>query len=362
MRLDPSLYINRELSWLEFNARVLHEAFDPRNRLLERLKFLAIFSSNLDEFYMVRVAGLRRQIVAHMEHHAPDGMTPAEQLKAIADRVAKLRAERHRCLYDVLLPELARHEIKIVGMADLTSEERQNAHRFFEEKIRPILTPLALDTDHPFPYISNLSLSVALQIFDPASETSRFARFKVPRNLPRWVSFGRRNYFVPLEQVIGANIDELFPHLEIRGYSTFRVIRYSDFDVFHSGDDDDLLTTIEEQIFQRRFAEMIRVDVETGMPNELRALLLEELRENQPPEIPELTEADLVEAGPLLDLGDLMDIATLDIPDLRDPPFTPVTPAELQDGSRPIFDVIRERDILLHHPFDSFETSVERFA
>ncbi|MFL5505133.1 MAG: RNA degradosome polyphosphate kinase, partial [Gemmatimonadaceae bacterium] len=287
MDLDPSLYINRELSWLEFNARVLHEAFDPRNRLLERLKFLAIFSGNMDEFYMVRVAGLRRQVVAHMEHRAADGMSPAEQLEAIATRVATLRKDEHRCLYDVLLPELATQGIKLIGMDDLTDAERENADRFFREQISPILTPLALDTDHPFPYISNLSLSVALQIFDPASATSRFARFKVPRRLPRWVSFGRPNHFVPLEQVIRAYIDRLFPHLEIRGYSTFRVIRYSDFDVFRAGDDDDLLTTIEEQIFQRRFAEMIRVDVESGMPPELRALLLDELRDSQPPEMPE---------------------------------------------------------------------------
>ncbi|MFL5568142.1 MAG: polyphosphate kinase 1 [Gemmatimonadaceae bacterium] len=361
MERDPGLYINRELSWLEFNARVLHEAFDPRNRLLERLKFLSIFSSNLDEFYMVRVAGLRRQLVARMEHRGPDGMSPAEQLEAIATRVASLRRDEHRCLYDVLLPELATQGIKLIAMQDLTAAETDNADRFFREQISPILTPLALDTDHPFPYISNLSLCVALQIFDPASEASRFARFKVPRRLPRWVSFGRANHFVPLEQVIRAYIDRLFPHLEIRGYSTFRVIRYSDFDVFRAGDDDDLLTTIEEQIFQRRFAEIIRVDVEDGMPPELRALLLEELRDSQPPEMPELTDSDLVEAGPLLDLGDLIDIATLDIPELRDPPFTPVTPAELQDASRPIFDAIRERDILVHHPFDSFETTVERF-
>jgi len=359
--IDPSLYINRELSWLEFNARVLHEAFDPRNRLLERLKFLAIFSTNLDEFYMVRVAGLRRQIASGVQHVPPDGMTPAQQLAAIIERVADLVEQQRKCLYDVLLPELGEHGIKIVRIEELTPAEWLVVDQFFESQVFPVLTPLAVDPGHPFPYISNLSLSLAVQVFDPATGATRFARVKVPKVLPRWIPFGRPNQFVPLERVIGANLGALFPGMEIRSFSTFRVTRYSDLELAHSDEDEDLLTIIEEQVFQRRFAEVVRVEVQRGTPTELRELLLGELLEDQPPEMPALTEADLIETGPLLDLGDLMWLATMEIPELRDPPFVPATPPELRDTSRSIFDAIRERDILLHHPFDSFPASVEHF-
>jgi polyphosphate kinase len=359
--IDPSLYINRELSWLEFNARVLHEAFDPRNRLLERLKFLAIFSTNLDEFYMVRVAGLRRQIAAGVQHVPPDGMTPSQQLAAIIERVADLVEQQRKCLYDVLLPELGQHGIRIVRIEELTPEEWHVVDQFFESQVFPVLTPLAVDPGHPFPYISNLSLSLAVQIYDPATGASRFARVKVPKVLPRWIPFGRPNQFVPLERVIGANLGALFPGMEIRGFSSFRVTRYSDLELAHSDEDEDLLTIIEEQVFQRRFAEVVRVEVQKGTPPDLRELLLGELLEDQPPEMPALTEADLVETGPLLDLSDLMWLATMEIPELRDPPFVPAAPPELKDTSRSIFDAIRDRDILLHHPFDSFPASVEHF-
>jgi polyphosphate kinase len=361
MPLDPSLYINRELSWLEFNARVLHEAFDARNRLLERLKFLAIFTTNLDEFYMVRVAGLRRQIAAGVQHVPADGMPPAEQLAAITELVAQQVAQQQKCLYEMLLPELEQHGIKLVWMEDLTPAEWLVVDQFFESQVFPVLTPLAVDPGHPFPYISNLSLSLAVQIYDPATGATRFARVKVPKSLPRWIPFGRPNQFVPLERLIGANLGALFPGMEIRGYNTFRVTRYSDLELAHQDEDDDLLTIIEEQVFQRRFAEVVRVEVQRGTPPELRELLLAELLEDQPPEMPALTESDLVETGPLLDLGDLMWLATMDIPELRDPPFVPVTPPELRDSNRSIFDAIREKDILLHHPFDSFTASVEHF-
>jgi polyphosphate kinase len=361
MTLDPSLYINRELSWLEFNSRVLHEAFDARNRLLERLKFLAIFTTNLDEFYMVRVAGLRRQIAAGVQHVPADGMTPAEQLAAITQLVAEQVAQQQKCLYEMLLPELEQHGIKLVWMEDLTPAEWLVVDQFFESQVFPVLTPLAVDPGHPFPYISNLSLSLAVQIYDPATGATRFARVKVPKSLPRWIPFGRPNQFVPLERLIGANLGALFPGMEIRGYNTFRVTRYSDLELAHQDEDDDLLTIIEEQVFQRRFAEVVRVEVQRGTPPELRELLLAELLEDQPPEMPALSEADLVETGPLLDLGDLMWLATMDIPELRDPPFVPFTPPELRDSNRSIFDAVREKDILLHHPFDSFTASVEHF-
>ena len=361
MALDRSLYINRELSWLAFNARVLHEAFDARNRLLERVKFLSIFSTNLDEFYMVRVAGLRRQIAAGVQHIPADGLTPSQQLDAVTERVADLMEQQRKCLYEVLLPELAEHGIKIVGMSELDQTELHRIDQFFESQVFPVLTPLAVDPGHPFPYISNLSLSIAVQIKDPATGIVRLARVKVPKSLPRWVPFGKENHFVPLEQVIGAHLDALFPGMEIGGFSTFRVTRYSDLDLAGADEDDDLLTMIEEQVFQRRFAEVVRVEVDRGIPRELRDLILAEVLEDQPPEMPTLTESDLVETGPLLDLGDLMWLATLNIPELRDPPFIPATPPELRDPSRSIFDAIRETDILVHHPFDSFSASVEHF-
>ena len=359
---DSSLFINRELSWLEFNARVLHEAFDSRNKLLERLKFLAIFYTNLDEFFQVRVAGLRRQIAAGVQHLPPDGIPPQQLLTMIRERVNELMEQQRKCLYELLLPELARNGIKIVKMNDLTQTEWQAIDRFFEKEVFPVLTPLAVDPGHPFPYISNLSLSLAVQIFDPVSgEQRRFARLKVPKSLPRWVPIGRPNHFVALEDVIGANLGALFPGMEIRGYSAFRVTRYSDLEIAHADDDDDLITIIEEQIFERRFAEVVRIEVETNTPSELRELLLEELQQDQPAEMLALSEADVVETGPLLDLGDLMLLAQLDVPALHDPPFVPATPPELRDPTRSIFDAIKERDILVHHPYDSFPATVEHF-
>ena len=361
MALDPSLYINRELSWLAFNARVLHEAFDARNRLLERVKFLSIFSTNLDEFYMVRVAGLRRQIAAGVQQVPPDGLTPAQQLDAITERVADLMEQQRKCLYEVLLPELKEHGIEIASMSDLDQTEVERINAFFENQVFPVLTPLAVDPGHPFPYISNLSISIAVQVYDPATGAARLARIKVPKSLPRWVPFGKDSHFVPLEQVIGAHLDALFPGMEIRGFSTFRVTRYSDLELSGLDEDDDLLEMIEEQVFQRRFAEVVRVEIDKNCPRELRDLILAEVLEDQPPEMPTLTESDLVETGPLLDLSDLMWLATMNIPELRDPPFIPATPPELRDPSRSVFDAIRETDILLHHPFDSFSTSIEHF-
>lgn len=357
----PDLFINRELSWLEFNARVLHEAFDERNPLLERLKFLSICSTNLDEFYMVRVAGLRRQIATGVHSLPPDGMSPIEQLNAIRTRVNELQNDQRRCLYDVLLPQLAEKGVRLVQIEDLTAIEWQTVDTFFESQVFPVLTPLAIDPSHPFPYISNLSLSLAVLVYDPVTGTERFARVKVPKSLPRWIPFGRPNQFLPLEQLIGANLGALFPGMEVRGHYAFRVIRYSDLELAHSEDQDDLLAVIEEQVFQRRFAEVVRVEVEHGIPQDLCDLLLQELREDQPPEMPPLTESDVVEAGSILELGDLMALASLEIPELRDPPLLPVAPPELRDSSRSLFDIIREKDILVHHPFDSFVSSVENF-
>jgi polyphosphate kinase len=222
---DASLFINRELSWLEFNARVLHEAFDDRNPLLERLKFLSIFSTNLDEFYMVRVAGLRRQVAAGVLQTPPDGLTSQEQLAAIHDRIGPLLRRARQCLHDLLLPSLAEHGIKLVGPEDLDPAERETVKLFFESQVFPVLTPLSVDPGHPFPYISNLSLSLAVELYDTERGIERFARVKVPKSIPRWVGFGRDRQFIPLEKVIGANLEALFPGVEIRGYHAFRVTR-----------------------------------------------------------------------------------------------------------------------------------------
>jgi polyphosphate kinase len=356
----PSHFLNRELSWLEFNARVLHEAFDERNRLLERLKFLSIFSTNLDEFYMVRIAGLRRQVAAGVVMPSPDGLTPSEQLTAVNKVVGEQLANARNCLHNELLPALAEHDIRLVTMADLSPAEWLAVDEFFESQVFPVLTPLAVDPGHPFPYISNLSVSLAVEIRDPVRRTDHFARVKVPKSLPRWVPFGRPNHFVPLEEVIGANLGALFPGMEILGWYAFRVTRYSDLEVRKVDDAEDLLEMIEQQVFERRFSEVVRLEVQPTMPMHLRTLLLNELREDTTPNLPPLTEADVQEPGPILDLGDLMSLASLEFPELRDVPFTPLVPPEMRDGHS-VFDEIRERDILVHHPFESFSASVEHF-
>ncbi|MEX2325612.1 MAG: RNA degradosome polyphosphate kinase, partial [Gemmatimonadaceae bacterium] len=274
-------YFNRELSWLDFNARVLHEAFDERNPLLDRLKFIAIFSTNLDEFYMVRIAGLRRQLAAGVEQPSAEGVATRALLDAINRRIAELMARQRTCLHDLLLPALAEHGIRLVTMNDLQPAEWQVVDEFFESQVFPVLTPLAFDPGHPFPYISNLSLSLAVQVFDPQRGSEHFARVKVPKSLPRWVPFGRPHHFVPLEQVIGANLGALFPGMEIRGWHAFRVTRYSDLELAASDDTSDLLAMMEEQVFQRRFAEVVRVELQDGTPPALRALLREELAEQQ---------------------------------------------------------------------------------
>jgi polyphosphate kinase len=360
--IDPSLYINRELSWLEFNARVLNEGFDPRNALLERLKFLSIFSTNLDEFYMVRVAGLRRQIAAGMQAPGPDGMSAAEQIEAIKTRVAVLIDGQQKCLHEELLPGLAKHGIELVRMDQLSADEYQHIDAFFESQVFPVLTPLAVDPSHPFPYISNLSLSLAVQLRHPETGSEEFARVKVPKSLPRWVPTGTDHRFVPLEQLIAGNLSALFPGMEIAGSNTFRVTRYSDLELTHLEEPEDLMALIEEQVFRRRFAEVVRVEIESGTPAELQKLLLDELREDQDDDIPSLPDIDLVESGSLLALGDLMSLASIDVPAVRDPAFMPAVPRELRDTSRSIFDVIKENDILLHHPYDSFSASVEHFV
>src|SRR5688572_1404468 len=239
--MNDGQYFNRELSWLEFNARVLHEALDHRTPLLERLKFLAIFSTNLDEFFMVRVAGLRRQVAAGVTLTPPDGLTPQEQLDAIDRRVQGLLEQQRRVLVEELLPAMAEKGIRLLTMSDLAPSEWRAIDEFFESQVFPVLTPLAVDPGHPFPYISNLSLSLAVEIRDPVTGAEHFARVKVPKSLPRWVPVGRANHFVPLEQVIGANLGALFPGMEVTGWHAFRITRYSDLELARVDEADDLL-------------------------------------------------------------------------------------------------------------------------
>mgnify|MGYP001565776916 FL=1 len=354
----PRLF-NRELSWLAFNARVLHEAADARTPLLERLKFLAIFGSNIDEFYMVRVAGIRRQLAAGVTRTGPDGIGPAELLDRIDAQVRELLVMQERILQDEVLPALSTHGVRLLRMDELDASERSAVDAFFDAQVFPVLTPLAVDPGHPFPYISGLSLSLAVDLREPEDGTVHFARVKVPKSLPRWVPV-RPLQYLPLEDLIGAHLGQLFPGMEIMGHHAFRITRFSDLEIAPTEEPEDLLAMIEEQVFQRRFGEVVRLEVQRGMPAQLRTLLLEELRETEDPEMALLTEREVHEPGRLLDLGDLHALAALDIPELRDPPFVPVTPPELRDG-RSVFEAIRERDLLVHHPFDSFPATVERF-
>jgi polyphosphate kinase len=356
-----SLFLNRELSWLEFNSRVLHEAEDDRTPLLERLKFLSIFSTNLDEFYMVRIAALRRQVAAGVQQTTPDGLTPQGALEAIDARIREQLERRRHCLHDVLIPKLDAAGVRVVTIDEVTPEERVALDAYFESEVFPVLTPLAVDPGHPFPYISNLSLSLAVQVHDEGKDGEHFARVKVPRSLPRWVPILRPNHFVALEDLIGAHLPKLFPGMRVFGWYLFRITRHSDLDVPAADESEDLLATIEEQIFQRRFGEVVRLEVETGMPPQIQALLLDELRDSADPNVLPLTTGDVCDADPWLELGDLMALASLEIPEHRDPPFGPVTPPEVRDAERSIFDIIRERDILVHHPFESFATTVEKF-
>ena len=355
-------YFNRELSWLDFNDRVLHEAFDERNPLLERVRFLGIVSNNLDEFYMVRVAGLRRQVAANVTATPPDGMTPREQLEAIEHRVRAVSDTQRRCLEEQLLPALALRGVRIVGADEVASDAWPEIEELFEREIFPVLTPLAVDPSHPFPYISNLSLSIAVELRDPERGAERFARVKVPRSLPRWIPAGEGRV-IPIERVIGERLGALFPSMAILGWYAFRVTRYSDIDFTNVEEPEDLLAMIQEEVDRRRFGEVVRLEVQTDMPAHLRMLLLSELREESPSEIG-LRDPAIHESGRLLDLADLQtlpDLVLLGDAGARFAPLTQRTPPDLvTEPGELIFSAIRRGDVLVHHPFESFADSTER--
>ncbi len=350
---DPALYLNREVSMLAFQRRVLEEAQDEGNPLLERVKFLSIVGSNLNEFFMVRVAGLFSQLESGVLETGPDGMTPAQQLEAIRVEYEQILLDCHECLISVLAG-LQQHGICVANYSQLTVEERAAARQYFEDTIYPVLTPLAFDPGRPFPHISNLSLNLSVLIRDPEGN-ERFARIKVPDKLPQLIPL-RRNLrgrtgpltLVWIEEVIEAHLDALFPGMRILESHPFHVTRDAEMEI-QELESEDLLEEVEEGVRQRRFGAVVRLKVHTGMPDSILNILKTNLEIDN-------TEVFLVN-GPLA-LNRLRDLAALDRPDLKDPPFTPRTPRQLQ-GDDDIFSAIRRNDILLHHPFDSFQPVVD---
>jgi polyphosphate kinase len=350
-----SLYFNRELSWLDFNDRVLQLAEDASIPLLERVKFCAIYTSNLDEFFMVRVAGLHDQLEAGIDARGPDGVSAGEAIDRIKDRVGELSVRQIRCLEDSLVPRLAAAGIRIASVDDVSAHERTELDARYRRQIFPVLTPLAVGLGRPFPYISNLSLSLAVLVRDPVSGHETFARVKVPKEmLPRFMPVGEGLTFVPMEQVIAANLDSLFPGMEILDYDFFKVTRDADFTV--SDEADDLLQAVEHELRRRRFGEIVRVEIGSSMNAGLRDQLVEGLG---------VQAHEVFHVDGLLDLADLWQIVNLPgFKELREPPWTPVTQPRLQgdDGRVDVFAAMRAGDLLVHHPYDSFATSVERFV
>jgi polyphosphate kinase len=372
---DPQYYFNRELSWLEFNRRVLAEALDSRTPLLERLKFLAIFSSNLDEFFMLRVAGLKRQVEAAVDSLTPDGRTPQQQLQEIHQKLHTMVFEPHQYFNQTIKTELAEHGIHLLNYIDLNQEQRTYLKKYYEDQIFPVLTPLAIDRSHPFPYLSNLSLNLAVILQNPDTKEDLLARVKVPKLLPRFVVLPEELQIkengqsaiwmgVPLEQVIAHNLDSLFPGMNIQDYYPFRITRDADLSV--QGDEgDDLLLAIEQELLKRRIGgSVVRIEVNTTMPSNLVQKLVEEM---------ELEPEAIYTVEGLIGLGDLMSLMGLPLPELKDVSWSAITPRWLSESeavnhfspngeeAKDIFAVIRQRDVLVHHPYDSFSATVQRF-
>ncbi len=356
--LQRQLMFNRELSWLEFNRRVLEEALDPTQPLLERLKFLSIFSTNLDEFFMIRVSGLKQQIEAGVSDLSVDGMTPSAQMKEICDRLRPILSQQMSCLKEEILPQLSQEGILITPYRALSDRERRTLNDYFIENVFPVLTPQAVDPSHPFPYISNLSLNLGVMI-DPAGEVSgkapatnwiepRFARIKVPPIVPRLVPVGDSgSEFTFLEELIAANTDILFPGMQVGEPHVFRVTRDADIDI-KEDEANDLLRTLEEQLRRRRFGTAVRLEVSTSMPGEMVRYLASEL---------ELTATDVYTIDGPLNVPGLMSLYGQDKPELKDRPLVPSVPVALR-GEEYIFDVIKRQDVLVHHPYNSFSTVV----
>jgi polyphosphate kinase len=348
--LDIQLLFNRELSWIEFNYRVLEEALDQSNPLLERLKFLCIFSTNLDEFFMIRVSGLMQQVDAGVTVLSPDGISAANQLKAITDKLRPMIAKLMDCLVNDVMPELESRGIRVIPYQQLSGAQRAELREYYNSYIFPILTPLAVDPSHPFPYISNLSLNLAMRVEPQGhADDRRFARLKVPPVVPRLLPVsGDGHQFVLLEQVIAANIDSLFPEMRVSDIHPFRVTRDADIEI-EQDEAGDLLKTVEQQLRRRRFGSGVRLEVDTNMPADMLQFLTDSLG---------LEAEDVFTVDGPLCPSDLMQLYKLDYPALKDEPFTPAVPAALRTDDT-IFDVLRKQDVVLHHPYESFAPVVD---
>jgi len=350
---SPDLFVNRELSWLQFNERVLELAEDESTPLLERAKFLAIYANNLDEFFMVRVAGLHDQVEAGIDARGPDGLSARETIERVTARAAELGGRHSHAWEAEVRPALAEHDIRVVNIEDCSKEELEATDRLFAEQIFPVLTPLAVGPGRPFPYISNLSLSIGVFVRDPVSDVETFARVKVPKEvLPRFVPIGD-GAFAPLEAVIARRLDELFPGMEILRHDFFRVTRDADFTV--SDEADDLLRAVEDELRRRRFGEVVRLEVASTMDPDMREYLIEQLA---------IDETQVIDVDGLLDLNDLWSLTDIEgHRDLRYEPWTPEVPPALRedDDEIDVLGAMRAGDLLVHHPYDSFAGSVERF-
>jgi polyphosphate kinase len=354
--LPDDRYLNRELSWLDFNARVLALAADTSLPLLERAKFLAIFASNLDEFYMVRVAGLKRRDEMGLSVRSADGLSPREQLRRISERTQQIASRQAKVFQDSVRPGLADEGILIVGWTGLDDAERERLSTYFHEQVFPVLTPLAVDPAHPFPFVSGLSLNLAITVKHPDDGGQHFARIKVPDNVDRFVELDSRDgvlRFLPMEELIAAFLPVLFPGLEIVEHHAFRITRNADFEV-EEDRDEDLLQALERELARRRFGSPVRLEVADDMTENMLELLLREL---------DVNPGDVIEVPGLLDLSSLWQIYGVDRPDLKDPPFVPATPPAFGERETPksIFATLRDGDVLVHHPYDSFSTTVQRF-
>lgn len=364
--LPEDRYLNRELSWLDFNARVLALADDNSLPLLERAKFLAIFASNLDEFYMVRVAGLKRRDEMGLSVRSADGLTPREQLARIGEQTQRIATRHARVFLDSVRPALAEEGIHIVTWADLDQSERDELSTYFNEQVFPVLTPLAVDPAHPFPFVSGLSLNLAVTVKQPEDGGQHFARVKVPDNVDRFVELGSREparegsgeartiiRYLPMEELIAAFLPVLFPGMDVVEHHAFRITRNADFEV-EEDRDEDLLQALERELARRRFGSPVRLEIADDMTEGMLELLLREL---------DVNPSDVIEVPGLLDLSSLWQIYGLDRPALKDPAFVPATHPAFADRETPksIFATLREGDVLVHHPYDSFSTSVQRF-
>jgi polyphosphate kinase len=355
--VSPGEFLNRDLSWLEFNRRVLHEATDERTPLLERVRFLGIFTSNLDEYFMKRVGGLKRQVATGVLTQSPDGLTPAQSLAAIRKAVLPLLQQQADCWTSLVCPSLAQKDIHLVRWGDLADAEREKATAYFQANVFPILTPLAVDPGNPFPFISNLSTSLGVILHHPDRHENLFARVKIPEVFPAWVRLTAPSAtgpvkFVSLHDIIRHNLDDLFPDMAVVDVMKFRVTRNADIER-DEGEAEDLLDMMEEELRLRRFANVVRLEVGRESNQWMLEFLMRELN---------LRPEDVYEMPAELDYDDLRPVADLNRPDLRFEPWTPVPPPALADEDVDIFGVIRKGDVLVHMPYESFHASVERFV